>query len=79
MVMNVINKWSKKIIFLFGFVALVVWFPQKTFACSTILVGKEATSDGSVLMSSSCDGDIMGLIYVMPAQKYPQGTKLPMY
>ena len=30
-------------------------------------------------MSSSCDGDIMGLIYVMPAQKYPPGTRLPMY
>src|SRR3990172_6730036 len=30
-------------------------------------------------MASSCDGDVMGLIYVMPAQTYPPGTKLPMY
>lgn len=58
---------------------LLVCMPNVGFSCSTILVGKKATSDGSVLMSSSCDGDIMGLIYVMPAQKYPKGTKLPMY
>jgi dipeptidase len=48
-------------------------------ACTTVMVGKQATADGSVLMASSCDGDIMGLIHVMPAQEYPPGTKLPMY
>ena len=48
-------------------------------ACSTLLVGKQATVDGSVLMASSCDGDVMGLIYVMPAECHPPGTKLPMY
>ena len=48
-------------------------------ACTTVLVGRRATSDGSVLMASSCDGDVMGLIYVMPAQTYPPDTKLPMY
>lgn len=79
--MNVINinNRSRRFIVLIGLIGSLAWTPRETFACSTILVGKEATSDGSVLMSSSCDGDIMGLIYVMPAQKYPQGTKLPMY
>ncbi len=48
-------------------------------ACSTLLVGKRATADHSVLMASSCDGDVMGLIYVMPALTYPRGTQLPMY
>ncbi len=43
------------------------------------MVGRQATADGSVLMASSCDGDVMGLIYVMPAETYPPGTKLPMY
>ena len=47
--------------------------------CTTVMVGKRATQDGSVLLASSCDGDVMGLIYVMPAQEYPPGTKLPMY
>jgi len=54
------------------------WAPVAT-ACSTVLVGKQATADGSVLMASSCDGDVMGLIYVMPAETYPPGTRLPMY
>ena len=79
--MNVINTDSKYWKFIIMIVLLVwfIWTPRKNFACSTILAGKKATSDGSILMSSSCDGDIMGLIYIMPAQKYPQGTKLPMY
>ena len=79
--MNVINinNRSRRFIVLIGLIGSLAWMPRQSFACSTILVGKKATSDGSVLMSSSCDGDIMGLIYVMPAQKYPQGTKLSMY
>ena len=79
--MNVINinNRSRRFIVLIGLMGSLAWTPREGLACSTILVGKKATSDGSVLMSSSCDGDIMGLIYVMPAQKYPQGTKLPMY
>ncbi len=48
-------------------------------ACSTLMVGRLGTADGSVLMSHSCDGDVMGLAYVMPAQSYPPGTRLPMY
>jgi dipeptidase len=77
--MNAVNKRSKGFIILIGLIGALPWTPQEALACSTLLVGKKATFDGSVLMSSSCDGDIMGLIYVMPAQKYPQGTKLPMY
>ena len=79
--MNVINidNRSRRFIVLIGLIGSLAWMQRQSFACSTILVGKKATYDGSVLMSSSCDGDIMGLIYVMPAQKYPQGTKLPMY
>jgi len=52
---------------------------QRVTACSTILAGRQATADGSVLMSHSCDGDVMGLVYVMPAQSYAPGTRLPMY
>lgn len=73
-----VNRYRRFIV-LIGLIGSLAWTSREAFACSTILLGKKATSDGSVLMSSSCDGDIMGLIYVMPAQKYPQGTKLPMY
>ncbi len=77
-VFNINNKF-RKFTFLIGLIGILACKPRDGLACSTILVGKKATSDGSVLMSSSCDGDIMGLIYIMPARKYPKGTKLPMY
>lgn len=48
-------------------------------ACTTVMAGRTATVDHSVLMASSCDGDIMGVIYVMPANDYGGPAKLPMY
>lgn len=48
-------------------------------ACTTVLVGRAASTDGSVLMGTSCDGNIMGRVYVMPARSYPPGTRIPMY
>ncbi len=47
--------------------------------CTTILVGRSATTDGSVLMATSCDGGIMGRVYVLPAREYPPGTKIAMF
>jgi len=47
-------------------------------ACTTILIGRSATADGSVLMATSCDGNIMGRIYVLPGAEYPPGTQVPM-
>jgi dipeptidase len=73
------NRSFRRLIISLGVMASFVSPLQEAYACSTILVGKNASRDGSVLMSSSCDGDIMGHIYVMPAQAYPAGTRLPMY
>ncbi len=49
------------------------------YACTSILVGKAATKDGSVLMATSCDGSIMGRVYVQPAKQYPTGETVPMF
>jgi hypothetical protein len=46
-------------------------------ACTTVLVGKAGTVDGSVLMATSCDGGIMGVIYIMPAHDYGQPANYP--
>lgn len=58
--MNVTRERSGRFVALIALLALLVRLPQGTFACSTLLVGKEATSDASVLMSSSCDGGYHG-------------------
>lgn len=71
--------WTKHVVFLLLICGTVWTMASRTWACTTVLVGRQATADNSVLMASSCDGDVMGLIYVMPAQEYPPGTKLPMY
>ena len=47
-------------------------------ACTTVMAGKKATADGSVLMSSSCDGDQMGQIHLVPAKEYAPGERVAM-
>ncbi len=69
----------KRVLSLVLLLAAAGTLPQTGTCCSTILAGKQATADGSVLMSHSCDGDVMGLVYVMPAHSYSPGTRLPMY
>lgn len=64
------------ILLLMGSLAMTV---EGVHACTTILVGKEATEDGSVLMATSCDGNMMGRIYVLPAKEYPKGTEVEMF
>ena len=73
------NSQAKLIMVLIFVMGILVWVGQGARACTTLMVGRAATDDGSILMSSSCDGDIMGLIYVMPAREYPESTRLPMY
>ncbi len=63
-------------IFLAAAAASLAW---RAAACTTVMVGKNATTDGSVLVGSSCDGDIMGVMYVMPAETRPASTVIPMY
>jgi dipeptidase len=48
-------------------------------ACTTILAGRAATTDGSVLMATSCDGNIMGRVHVIPAKEYPKDARVRMF
>ena len=49
------------------------------YSCTTILVGKAATVDGSVLMATSCDGSVMGRAHVMPAEEYSGDAGVRMF
>ena len=64
------------VLLLVGSLAMTV---EGVHACTTILVGKEATEDGSVLMATSCDGNMMGRIYVLPAKEYRKGAEVEMF
>ena len=46
-------------------------------SCTTIMVGKKASDDGSVMTSHTCDGRYRTWMSIEPAQKHPQGAKHP--
>lgn len=50
-----------------------------SFGCTDILVGNEATVDGSTIGSYSCDGAGYARIQVVPGATYPPGTMTPIY
>jgi dipeptidase len=47
--------------------------------CTDILVGKDATVDGSVIGSYSCDGAMYAKLRVIPGEQHPPGTMIPLY
>ena len=50
---------------------------SEVLACTGLLVGKKASTDGSVMISYSADSHTLyGEMYRWPAATYPQGTML---
>lgn len=47
-------------------------------ACTTLIAGKDATADGSVLFGYCNDGNIMSWLEIVPAMEFPKGTEVPM-
>jgi dipeptidase len=47
--------------------------------CTTIMVGKLASTDGSVMTSHSCDGNYRTWLSIVPHQKYEKGKMHPVY
>ena len=60
------------------FVLFVSW--TSAFSCTNFLAGKEATVDGSTLISYSADSYFLfGALYRYPAATYPAGAMLDIY
>ena len=47
--------------------------------CTTIMVGKLASTDGSVMTSHTCDGNYRTWLEIYPHQKFKQGAMHPVY
>ncbi len=47
--------------------------------CTTIMVGRLASTDGSVMTSHSCDGNYRTWLEIFSHQKYENGTMHPVY
>lgn len=47
--------------------------------CTTIMVGRLASTDGSVMTSHTCDGNYRTWLEIIPAAKYEKGSMHPVY
>lgn len=57
----------------------VVELTDPNESCTSIAVGKLATTDGSVMTSQTCDGTSRTWMEVVPAQKWADTAKLDLY
>jgi dipeptidase len=48
-------------------------------SCTSIMVGKKASADGSVITSHTCDGNYRTWMNIVPAAKYEQDTVVDIY
>lgn len=53
--------------------------PGYAESCTTIMVGRLASTDGSVMTSHTCDGNYRTWLEIFPHSKYPKGTLHPVY
>lgn len=64
------------------FLLTLLTFLSYTFSygCTNLIAGKNATTDGSVIVSYSADSYLLyGALYHFPAATYPEGTMLDIY
>ena len=47
--------------------------------CTSIMVGKQASTDGSVMTAHSCDGNYRTWLQIEPARDNPTGAQRPIY
>lgn len=60
-------------------VLMVMSYSMTAFACTSIMVGKDASVDGSVLTSHTCDGNYDARVQVIPGQAFEKGAMAPVY
>jgi dipeptidase len=48
-------------------------------SCTSIMAGRLATTDGSVITAHTCDGNYRQWLKIMPGAKYPEGSTTKVY
>ena len=80
--------WSKRFMLLFLSFILISFIifadvPEEETvwpdACTSIMVGRLATTDGSVITAHSCDGNYRTWVRINPPQEYSKGTKAKIF
>ena len=65
---------------IFLFAALLTAAVAETFACTNLIVGKNASTDGSTIVSYSADSyGLFGELYHYPPATYPKGTMMDIH
>lgn len=60
--------------------ALLGMYAAESQACTSLLVGKKASADGSTMITYAADSHVLfGELYHWPAASYPKGTMLDIY
>jgi len=69
------------LIFVFSFhgISNQPWEEEGSDSCTSIMVGKNATTDGSVITSHTCDGNYRTWLNIVPAKKYKKKEKTKIY
>jgi dipeptidase len=60
-------------------VAQFIEVPEEKASCTSIMVGKKATTDGSVITCHSCDGPYRTWLNIVPHKKYDEGASRKVY
>jgi len=54
-------------------------FDQEVGSCTSIMVGRSSTSDGSVITCHTCDGNYRTWLNIVPRQKHKEGSTNKVY
>jgi dipeptidase len=72
-------KFKKLTIAVFAILMLTTVFGMGVYACTSVVVGKDASADGSVMTTHTCDGWYDARIQVILGQTHEPGTMVPIH